>query len=245
MATATITNAAGPTTDFLYDTGVPREESASETELVLSARIASGPFKGERATTVIVGRFDLETGKGTVSEVRESVDGQLHFLMEFDRPVSLRAFLLGDIREPLTMIGNRFANVLEGDVGRPDRLVGNGGADELIGLSGADDLAGGAGADTFVYRSVDESTEARRDVIRDFGNGADLIDLERIDADAGRRGNQAFDFVGDDGFTGTAGELRIGGRGSLLLGDTDGDGAADLAIRLAGAPSVDEADFLL
>ena len=89
MAKGIITNAAGPTTGFFYDTGIPRDESISDTELVVSARILSGPFKGERATVTIIGRFDLETGVARVSEWRESVDGELHFSLKMDRMVPL------------------------------------------------------------------------------------------------------------------------------------------------------------
>ena len=56
MARGIITNAAGPTTGFFHDTGIPRDELASDTDLVVSARILSGPFKGERATVTFIGR---------------------------------------------------------------------------------------------------------------------------------------------------------------------------------------------
>ena len=243
MAKGIITNAAGPTTGFFYDTGIPRDELISDTELVVSARILSGPLKGERATVTIIGRFDLETGVARVSEWRESVDGELHYALKMDRMVPLDAMLLNDFREPLTLVGNRFANVLEGDR-TADRLVGNAGADKLSGFRGADDLAGGFGADRFVYLATGNSTADRRDTIRDFGTGADVIHLRAIDAERGA-GNQAFDFIGSDGFGGAAGELRIGGGGSLLLGDTDGDRSADLVIRLVGRPDVGVDDFIL
>jgi Ca2+-binding RTX toxin-like protein len=243
MAKGIITNAAGRTTGFFYDTGFPREESISDTELVLSARILTGPLKGERATVTIIGRFDLDTGVARVSEWRESVDGKLHFSLEMDRMIPLDAMLLNEFREPLTLIGNRFDNVLEGDR-TADRLVGNAGDDTFRGLRGADDLRGSFGADRFVYFGTGDSTADRRDTIRDFGTGADVIDLRAIDAERGA-GNQAFDFIGGDAFGGVAGELRVGGGGSLLLGDTDGDRQADLIIRLAGRPEVGADDLIL
>ena len=72
-----------------------------------------------------------------------------------------------------------------------------------------------------------------------------MIDLKAVDADAGTRGNQDFDFIGAASFSGTPGELRIGAGGRLVLGDTDGDRAADLFIRLAGAPGATEDGFIL
>jgi Ca2+-binding RTX toxin-like protein len=245
MLTAIITNAAGPTELFFHEKGVPREESASETRLELSARIVDGPFKGERSTTTFIGRFDLETGFARVSEVRETVDGRLHFLLAFDRPVPIDAVFLGEYFDSVTLTGNRFSNVLVGDRAA-DRLVGNAGADTLVGLRGADTLVGGFGGDRFVFQSIAESTAAKHDTIRDFGTGADLLDLWAIDADSSARGNQAFDFLGTDGFTANPGELRrVGGGGHFVLGDTDGDGSADLVIRLLGRPPVAEDDFIL
>lgn len=246
MAKGIIANAAGATTGFFHDTGVPREESISDHALVLSARVLSGPFEGERATITWLGEFDVNAGVAEVREWRESVDGKLHFSLRFDRPVPLEDLLSENFREPLTLIGNRFANVLEGD-GTANRLVGNGGADRLVGLRGADDLVGGAGADAFVFRSVRDSTPERRDTIRDFGTGKDLINLKAIDADETHRGNQAFDFIGDGRFSGAAGELRavVSGKATVILGDTDGDRSADFALRLSGHHTLDADDFVL
>ena len=110
MARAVITNAAGPTEFFFHNTGMAREESVSETRLVLSARIIDGPFQGERSTMTFIGTFDLDTGFARVSEVRQSVDGRLHFLFAFDRPLQLEPDFPGEFREPITLTGNRFAN---------------------------------------------------------------------------------------------------------------------------------------
>jgi hypothetical protein len=244
MATAVITNAAGPTQNLFHTTGIPREELASETRLVLSARIIDGPFKGERSTTTFIGTFDLDSGFARVSEVRETVDGRLHARLAFDRPLPLDAVFLGEFREPITLTGNRFANHLEG-LQRADRILGNAGEDDLFGMRGGDTLVGGFGADAFVYLRVADSTPGRPDTIRDFGAGADIIDLGAVDAHEGTRGNQGFDFVGDARFSGTAAELRIAGGGRLVLGDTDGDRSPDLVIRLAGAPGAAEDDFIL
>jgi hypothetical protein len=244
MAKGIITNAAGPTAGFFHDTSFPRDESLSDTELVVSARILSGPFKGERVTITWIGEFDLDRGIARVAEWRETVDGKLHFSLKLDHAVKLENLLSGDYREPLTLVGNRFANVLEADR-TGDKLLGNAGDDKLTGLRGADDLTGGAGADRFIYLGTADSTADKRDAIHDFGTGADVINLKAIDADRDERGNQAFDFIGTEGFSGIAGELRIGGGGSLVLGDTNGDRIADLVIRLVGAPVVAADDFIL
>ena len=244
MATGIITNAAGATTGFFYDTGLPRDESISDTELVFSARILSGPLKGERATTTLIGSFDIEAGKARITEIQESVGGKLHFSLELNHAVPIDAFFTGEFFEPLTLIGNRFANVLEGDR-TSDRIFGGGGADKISGLRGADILDGGAGADRFIYESSADSTANCRDTIRNVGDGADVFNLKLIDADRDAAGNQAFAFISSAGFSDTAGELRIGGGGRLVLGDTDGDGAADLVIRLAHSITIGADDFIL
>jgi Ca2+-binding RTX toxin-like protein len=266
MAIATIYDAAGDTADFFHETGAPREESATATRVTLSARILSGPFEGERATIAFLGTFNFANGTARVREMRESVDGELHFSMKLDRPADLEDLLFGDIDEPLVVRGNRFDNdftatatadrllgragddrlrgaggndSLDGGNGRDD-LAGGAGRDRLAGGFGADALAGGKGADLFIFRSAGE---ANRDVVADFGTGADRIDLRAIDADAGSAADDAFAFVGAAAFSGTAGELRFAG--GRLLGDTDGDGFAEFRIEIAGDAPVAAGDVLL
>lgn len=116
--------------------------------------------------------------------------------------------------------------------GADNSLIGRGGDDTLIGGAGDDVLRGGAGADVFAPGLAAEG----RDRALDFTPGRDVIDLSAIDADAGRPGDQPFVLI-DGAFTGTAGELRLRARGGdgLILGDTDGDGRAELRLLLAGA----------
>jgi beta-glucanase (GH16 family) len=67
--------------------------------------------------------------------------------------------------------GNSGANRLEGRAGA-DTIDGSGGADTIVGQTGADRLTGGTGADLFVFAKGDG-----HDVVTDFGNGADVIDV--------------------------------------------------------------------
>lgn len=130
------------------------------------------------------------------------------------------------------------ADLLDG--GRAsDTLKGGEGKDVLIGGRGRDALKGGAGADTFTFREVAESSSERSDTITDFGRGNDVIDLSAIDA--------GFDFIGDAAFSDTAGELRVAKRGgdTFVYGDADGDGSADLAIRIEGRVDLTQDDFVL
>jgi Ca2+-binding RTX toxin-like protein len=133
-----------------------------------------------------------------------------------------------------------------------DAIVTGSGNDIIQGGRGADDMTGGAGADTFRYFTALDSTAAAIDEILDFAPGTDKIDLSRIDANTLAGGDQAFSWIGSNAFTGggaaSAGELRAYGSGGdwFVEGDDNGDGAADLVIRLtAPAAPVVQSDFLL
>ena len=104
---------------------------------------------------------------------------------------------------------------------------------------------GGLGADTFDFDAFKESrVGADHDWIRGSSQAQnDKIDLQTIDADTTAGGNQAFDFIGGAGFSGTAGELRVAG--GLVLGDTNGNGIADFEIRVTGIGAGANSDFVL
>jgi uncharacterized protein YjiK len=129
-----------------------------------------------------------------------------------------------------------------------DTIYGSAGADTIIGLSGADTLIGNGGADRFDYNVVTHSRASARDVIVDFQDGLDKIDLAGIDASTASSGNQAFSFIGTDAFTNRAGQLRIDTSDpakTLVLGDINGDGVADFAIELTGSHELSSGDFFL
>lgn len=134
--------------------------------------------------------------------------------------------------------------------GGNDVLLGGGGNDILTGGAGKDLLTGGAGADDFIFLSANDtrSTPKGRDVILDFNKSqGDKIDLSAIDADLDVRGDQAFTFIGKDGFSGVDGELRYYGRNGVTFvqADLDGDYKADFAIELSGTYNLSEQDLLL
>ncbi|CAN7295177.1 family 16 glycosylhydrolase [Phenylobacterium sp. LjRoot225] len=74
-----------------------------------------------------------------------------------------------DLANVLT--GNDAANRLEGRAGA-DTLIAGAGADTLVGGLGDDRLTGAGAADTFIFNKGDG-----HDIITDFGNGADLLNL--------------------------------------------------------------------
>jgi len=146
------------------------------------------------------------------------------------------------------VIGGRLGDdILRGGAGN-DALTGNEGADTLTGGLGRDVLAGGADADVFDFNSAAESGvgAAARDIITGF-DASDIIDLGDVDANSVAAGNQAFKFIGDAGFSGVAGQLRVADFHSdtLIAGDRDGDSTADFHILLKGAVAISAGDFIL
>jgi parallel beta-helix repeat protein len=148
--------------------------------------------------------------------------------------------------------GNHGDNRLNGGAGDDklhgyrgqDFLSGGEGEDLLRGGKGKDVLNGGSDADVFAFRYVSHAGQgSAKDVIQDFsGAQGDKIDLSGIDANADISGNQAFSFIGQDGFSGKAGQLRYSD--GVLAGDVDGDRTADFQIELANGHRLDAGDFL-
>lgn len=136
---------------------------------------------------------------------------------------------------------------LYGDDGA-DQLQGGDGNDALYGGIGRDLFTGGLGGDGFYFDDGDYSglTNATADRILDFVQGSDRIRLTATDAIAGGADN-AFTFIGTAAFTGAAGQLRYSQAGGITLvqGDTDGDGTADIAVALTGLFTLVAGDFAL
>ena len=139
------------------------------------------------------------------------------------------------------------ADTLDGRGGN-DALNGRGGNDILVGGIGADKLTGGAGADTFLYKALAESSVTSFDTIVDFSEAQhDKINLSTIDASTKVSGNNAFVFIGNSAFTGTADQLRYvtSSSGTDVFADINGDKVADLKIHLSTAVTLHAADFAL
>lgn len=150
--------------------------------------------------------------------------------------------LSGDAGDDYLFGGNGDDNLAGGE--GDDWLDGGAGDDRFEGGAGADWMTGGTGADTFLFRKADLGWT---DTITDFERGTDILSLSLIDANAHTDKNDAFKFVGTKGFTKTAGELRytVTTDGVLVEGDVDGNGIADLSIKLLGINSVSAGDFVL
>lgn len=129
-----------------------------------------------------------------------------------------------------------------------DTLYGDDGNDFLNGGGGVDYLIGGSGADIFNF-DIDDTgaTFGTADWIFDFDASAgDRINLGFVDAIDGG-GDDAFTFIGSSAFSNVAGQLRaelINGS-TYVMGDINGDGIADLIIRVDTPAPLTAADFTL
>jgi Ca2+-binding RTX toxin-like protein len=145
-----------------------------------------------------------------------------------------------------TLDGGSGDDALNGG-GDDDILIGGDGNDELTGGGGTDYLIGGSGADRFVFDDVAGSPTQSPDLVFDFNAvQGDRIDVSGIDAISGTTENDEFMFIGDDAFSGSAGELRFvhDPTNGLLEGDVNGDGTADMTIELLGVTSLTGDDIM-
>jgi Ca2+-binding RTX toxin-like protein len=145
-----------------------------------------------------------------------------------------------------TLNGGSGDDVLSGGVD-DDILIGGAGNDVLAGGDGTDQLSGGSGADRFVFEDVAGSPAQAPDLVFDFNAvQGDQIDVSGIDAISVTTENDEFIFIGDDAFSGDAGELRFVHDASdgLLEGDVNGDGTADFTIELLGVTSLSGDDIM-
>ncbi len=148
-----------------------------------------------------------------------------------------------------TLQGGDGNDWLRGAAGN-DSLTAGGDNDSLIGAIGVDTLRGGTGNDQFVFlRQSDSSkTAATSDLIADFVRGQDVIDLFGIDARTNNAApNDTFTFIGAAAFTNVAGQLRYASAAGVttVIMDMDGNGTADMTIRLTGILALTAQDFIL
>ncbi|MCD2183220.1 calcium-binding protein [Rhizobium sp. GN54] len=208
-------------------------------------------LKGGAGNDILIGgkggdRLDGGAGKDTAS-YQDATKG---ITASLAKASSNKGDAKGDVYVSIeNLTGSRYADKLTGD-GKANVLTGGAGKDVLTGGKGADDLYGGKGADTFVFKSVSElsKSKGKTDTIFDFSRKEkDHIDFSGIDANTGKKGNQAFDFVGTDKFSKTDGELRYvkEKKDTYIYGDVNGDGKADFVLHLDSLVSLKAGDFIL
>lgn len=140
------------------------------------------------------------------------------------------------------LIGNAARNVIQGREGN----------DQITGYLGADKLVGGAGRDVFIYATIDDSPARKgaMDTIIGFtrSDRISLTELETTINDELKSGTSRsigqyrLKFIGDDRFSGMAGEIRF--RKEYLQLDLNGDELADMAIHMPGVGDFSEKNLI-
>ncbi|WP_176594362.1 cadherin domain-containing protein [Sphingobium sp. EM0848] len=144
------------------------------------------------------------------------------------------------------LIGTGEEDILKGGAGI-DTINGMGGNDLITGGGSGDILTGGAGADSFIYNAISDSTPKAMDVITDFQQGIDKINLPAVDANSLLRGQQHFTFIGDTNFS-AAGQLHVHSDGinTFIEGNTDNNPlTVEFRIELLGIHTLSANDFVL
>jgi len=157
---------------------------------------------------------DLMFGGAGDDDMRGGADADFLFGQSGDD------FLYGD-EAPDSLFGGKgddlldggiFSDALRGGAG-DDQLFGGGGFDRLDGGRGDDELTGGAASDTFVMRRRGDD-----DVITDFQNGMDKIDLTAFGLRPAQYAALVAPALNDAGGGATFLDLtQLGGNGSVLI----------------------------
>jgi hypothetical protein len=183
---------------------------------------------------------------GTSSLTTAVVDGATFLFVSGSDDNGISSFRVDTTGVTITgTAGNDLINATNAPAGQ---LLPSDLGDTLIGGLGKDTMSGGAGGDFFDFNLKTESVKgANRDVILDFSHSqGDHIDLSDIDAKSGG-GNQAFHFIGKQGFHHQKGELHFVKQVGFLVveGDINGDGRADFQIEVHGLGKLVAGDFVL
>ena len=151
-----------------------------------------------------------------------------------------------ETEDDVTLYGTANADVLRGSYGE-DTIFASRGADAIYLTREADDEDS---VNTVIYTAANQSglTSDVRDTLYDFYGagvtGGDLIDLSALQAVAK---NNNFGFLGTASFTAAKdGEVRYAqsGGNTTIEVDIDGDGVADMQIRVNGTHSFVAQDFV-
>ena len=147
--------------------------------------------------------------------------------------------VIGNIHDDRIRVTGNQGSLVDGGAGN-DMITGGAGADTIHGGTGADVMTGGAGADIFLFRAVADSPSWSQDIITDFTPGTDKLQFSGM-----LQGS--FAYLGRGAFTASGrSEAHYLNGTQLLEVDVNGDGSADLHIRLTGTKMarISEADFL-
>lgn len=140
-----------------------------------------------------------------------------------------------------SLTGGNGNDLIYGDAGN-DTLRGGSNDDTLIGGAGIDSLFGQGENDRFTFTAITDSGIGlgNRDIINDFTQSADIIDLSAFAGTLLFRGTAAFS-------AGPSGQVGYGpsSGNTIVTVDADGDAVVDFEIELTGTYTLTASDFSL
>ena len=129
-----------------------------------------------------------------------------------------------------------------------DVLIGGQNNDSLTGGAGVDSLRGGGNNDNFIFDDGDSGVGALADIIQDFGNGSDRINLTAIDSNINSANDQNFLSASANSATvanSVTWHYDAGTNRTIIHGDVNGNTTADFEIILLGNIALASGDFIL
>lgn len=212
---------------------------------ILRGSNANDTLRGGMGNDLLEGRAGADTmvggeGVDTVSYASSGAAVDINLF----RASQLGGHAAGDIiHEVENIVGSSFGDRITGS-GGANRIDGGAGDDWINGSWGLDTLIGGPGKDRFLFDSVGN---ANGDRVVDFNPREDRLDFSHIDANVFAGGNQGFKWIGTNGFSKSAGQLRTysDGGSTWLAGDVNGDGVADFSVALTGNFSLSSSHIYL
>jgi Ca2+-binding RTX toxin-like protein len=239
-----------------------------------NAKFSKEGFAGMVGNDVINGKggrdgvsYGEETDFGSVNEAGVWVTGTMGVKVDLAAETGRDSFGDNDTLIGIEDVaGTKFKDTIRGNSSRnefqggdaADKMDGRSGKDTLEGGAGRDTLTGGSSNDQFLYRDVSESKSGstKRDYITDFNHGTDDIDVEMIDANITKGGNQKFKFDTDIGTSsssvakGHIGWYQIDKSGTsndrtIIKANIDGDSTIEFQIELKGLIDLSKGDFIL
>ncbi|MCB4820612.1 calcium-binding protein [Roseicella aerolata] len=252
---------AGPGHDTLM--GGPGDDTIFGSSATADTASAASLILGGAGNDHITATWGADTVLGGAGDDTIIGYGSTHFVP----PIPHNAFPQILAQEPADLLlGGRGADSIEGGGGN-DTLLGGPGDDTLLGGFGADLHAGGAGADLFVFRPLRLNGvfqdvgigEGSRDIVLDFRQGSDRLDLSDYGFAASGQPLPAPAFLGSDPFIAGFGlqvRSEILGNGNTLVQFATALGGAGSGepqvpsgptgeIELVGAHHLQAGDFIL
>jgi Ca2+-binding RTX toxin-like protein len=180
--------------------------------------------------------MEAGTASGDVNEVGDDTFANIERVFSGNGDDTIKAANSGSV-----IYGRGGNDTIIGRVGN-DFLIGGNGNDNISGGAGKDILTGGSGADTFIYNFFSDSSPTinSADIIKDFEQGTDKIDLNELNL---IEQFITFDENPNDNNTPDGLSYHFDNDNNTIITHQDEDANRDFAIKLAGHIDLNNGDF--